>query len=280
MQGFHAQRILEHRAPKQLGREIWYTGKGQILALGERVSDIDGSVVVQPDDVARKRLFRLAAVGRQESQCIGDTNLFVEAHVMHAHPAHVAAGTQPHEGNAVAMTGIHVRLNLEYESGELGFVRLDRTLQGRPRQWSRRVLDECAQQFSDTEIIDRGAEKHRCLPGGAVGLQVEGWAGAAYQVDFVAELGVARAQKFPGLIALETLDALVTAHPALLDRNVNVDFVLEQMINAPQIPSHADWPGDGRALDLEHALDFIKKFYGRAAVAIEFVHEGHDGRVA
>ena len=34
----------------------------------------------------------------------------------------------------------------------------------------------------------------------------------------------------------------------------------------------------GRALNLQDALDFIEQFDRRAAVAIQFVDEGHDGR--
>ncbi len=39
-------------------------------------------------------------------------------------------------------------------------------------------------------------------------------------------------------------------------------------------------PGHGRRADLEHALDFVEQLDGRAALAIELVDEGHDGRVA
>ena len=56
--------------------------------------------------------------------------------------------------------------------------------------------------------------------------------------------------------------------------------VFEQMVDAEQIAAHADGPGDRRALDLEHALDFVEQLDRRAAVAVQLVDEGHDGRVA
>src|ERR1700681_3644699 len=52
--------------------------------------------------------------GRQECQCIGYADVLVEPHVMQAHPAHIASGAQAHEGDAVAMAGIHVGLDFEH----------------------------------------------------------------------------------------------------------------------------------------------------------------------
>jgi hypothetical protein len=52
------------------------------------------------------------------------------------------------------------------------------------------------------------------------------------------------------------------------------------VVDAEQIPAHADRPGDRRALDLEDAFDLVQQVDGRPAVAIEFVDERHDGRGA
>src|SRR3974390_145757 len=50
----------------------------------------------------------------------GEAHLLLGARMMHGHVALEPAGTNAHERNAVAMLGVHVRLNLENESGERG----------------------------------------------------------------------------------------------------------------------------------------------------------------
>ena len=78
-QRLHAQRILEHRAPEHLRREIGYAGEVQRLAFAEAVADVDGAVVVQADDVAGVGLLGLRAIGGHEGQGIGDLHLLVRA---------------------------------------------------------------------------------------------------------------------------------------------------------------------------------------------------------
>jgi len=41
--------------------------------------------------------------------------------------------------------------------------------------------------------------------------------------------------------------------------NVYIDFIFEQMIDAEQIPPHADRPGDRRTLNFQNAFDFIEQ---------------------
>ena len=95
----------------------------------KRVADIDGAVIVQADDIARVGLLGLAAIGGKKSQRIGNAHILVEPHMMQSHAARVASRTQAHERDPVAVPGIHIGLNLEHESGEFGFIRIDGTLQ-------------------------------------------------------------------------------------------------------------------------------------------------------
>ena len=131
LQGLHAQRILEHGAAEDLRREIRHAREGEILAFGEGVADVDGAVIVQTDDIAGVGLLGLTAIGGEKGQRIGNADVLVEAHVMQAHAARVAAGTQAHERDAVAVPGIHVGLDLEDESRELRLLGADHALQRR-----------------------------------------------------------------------------------------------------------------------------------------------------
>ena len=161
----HLERILEHRATEHFRREIRDAREGELLALGEGVADVDGAVVVQADDVAGEGFVRGAAVGGHERERIGDAHLLVEPHVVHAHAARIFARAQPHEGDAVAMLRIHVRLDLEHEAGELSFVRLDRPLQAVARQRRRRVTAKCASNSSTPKLeIAEPKNTGDCLP--------------------------------------------------------------------------------------------------------------------
>src|SRR5689334_25131638 len=80
--------------------------------------------------------------------------------------------------------------------------------------------------------------------------------------------------------AMQAVDGPVGAALTARCRFVHVDAVFEQVIDAREIATHADGPGDRRGADLEHALDFVEQFDGWPAFAVELVDEGHDRRVA
>src|SRR5690349_22702457 len=92
---------------------------------------------------------------------------------MQTHAASVLARAETHEGDPVAMAGIHVRLNLEHEAAEFFLQRLDLALASVPRQRTRRVLGERGEQLFDAEIVDGGAEEHGRLPPGPILCRIE-----------------------------------------------------------------------------------------------------------
>jgi hypothetical protein len=56
--------------------------------------------------------------------------------------------------------------------------------------------------------------------------------------------------------------------------------VVHEVIHALERFTHADRPRHRRALDLQHAFDFVEQFDGRAAFTVELVDEREDGRAA
>ncbi len=111
-------------------------------------------MIVQADDVTGKGLFGLRPVSRHERQGVGDADFLRQPRVIHAHASLVSPGTQAQEGNSIAMTGIHVRLDLEHEAGQLAFERFDRPLQSRARHGPRRIGRKGREEFFDAEIVD------------------------------------------------------------------------------------------------------------------------------
>src|SRR3970040_2168799 len=118
LQGLELERVLEHGTPTQLWRRVRNASEREAFALCEAVADVDSSMVVQPDDVARKSGRRLMPVRRHERNGITDPDLAPETRVMHAHPRLVGSGADPQEGDAIAVPGLHILLDLEHESSE------------------------------------------------------------------------------------------------------------------------------------------------------------------
>ena len=139
---------------------------------------------------------------------------------------------------------------------------------------------ERRQQLSHAEVVDGRTEKHRRLPAREILPGRELMSCAAHEFDFIAERLGAIAQEVAGRIARQPIDRRMRACAPLLGRLIDVDAVLEQVVDALQLPAHADRPRHGRARDLQHFLDFIEQLHRLAAFAIELVDERHDRGVA
>ncbi len=61
--------------------------------------------------------------------------------------------------------------------------------------------------------------------------------------------------------------------------SVEVNGVVHDVIDAPQLAAHADGPGDGRPADAQHPLDLVEELQRLAPVPVQLVHEGHDRSV-
>src|SRR6185437_7704606 len=85
------------------------------------------------------------------------------------------------------MGRIHVRLDLEYKSGQSRLRRLDYPLAGFTRQWAGRVCRERREQLLNAEVLDGRAEEHRCLFPGTVGLGIERLCRSLDQLDLIIE---------------------------------------------------------------------------------------------
>ena len=99
-----------------LGSERGNAGEFELLAFGEGVADLEVARVVQTHDVARigevdDRLF-LGHEGRGR----GEFHLLAAAHVQVVPVAFERAGADLQEGDAVAVVGVHVGVDLEDEA--------------------------------------------------------------------------------------------------------------------------------------------------------------------
>jgi hypothetical protein len=96
-------------------------------------------------------------------------------------------GTNSHECYTVAVRWIHVRLNLEYETCQLIFIRLDRACVtfARTRRW--RDIDKLVKQFFNAEIRDRRTKEHWRLFRRQIIVDAELRTSALDEFDFLAK---------------------------------------------------------------------------------------------
>jgi hypothetical protein len=98
-------------------REGRHAAEIHLLALGQRVADAQRAVVGDADDVAGPGLLgHLAFLGEEEQRRV-DRHLLAGPDLAQPHALGQPPAAQPHEGDAVAVVGVHVGLDLEHEAG-------------------------------------------------------------------------------------------------------------------------------------------------------------------
>ncbi|MPN17758.1 hypothetical protein SDC9_165113 [bioreactor metagenome] len=110
------QRVADTRQAEHFRCEGRNAGKAQVFALGEGLAEADGAVVGDADDVARPRLIGSGAIARHEGNGVVDRQGLAGGHLLDLHAPVEAAGTDAQEGDAVAVLGVHVGLDLEHEA--------------------------------------------------------------------------------------------------------------------------------------------------------------------
>ena len=70
------------------------------------------------------------------------------------------AGTHFHEGDTVAVVGVHVGVDLEDKTGEFLLVRLHEALVRLAGKRAGSDLDETVQHLADTEVVQCRSEEH------------------------------------------------------------------------------------------------------------------------
>src|SRR5690606_817343 len=114
-----------YRTPKDLRSEVGNAAEADVFALGETVTDVDRAVIVQADYVTCVCSLGLQPVCGHERDRSGDLHLLAGTHVHELHALLELSRANSHEGDAIAVAGVHVRLYLDNEAAYLFFVRLD-----------------------------------------------------------------------------------------------------------------------------------------------------------
>ncbi len=190
--------VAEADAAQDFRREIGHAAEQDVLALGQRVADPERAVVGDADDVAGERLVGGDARAGEEELRRRQAHLLAGAHQLGLHAALQRARAHTHEGDAVAVVGVHVGLDLEDEGGHVRLGRLD--LAGVGLLGARRRAEgaERLDQVADAEIAQGRAEEHRRQMALAERLRVERLAGLARQLQLLDEGGAVVLGQEPG----------------------------------------------------------------------------------
>ena len=133
----------------------------------------------------------------------------------------------------------------------------------------------------DAKVTQRGAEEYRRNFARQEQLFIEFVRRALHQLQLIAQL-LRQVFTHRG-IKLRVIQPLHDAHfldGVAFTGLIQVGFIFIKMVNALEQFAAANRPGDRRAADLQLVFHFIQQLHRIADVAVEFVHERQDRRIA
>ena len=166
--------------------------KGHAILRGKRVADEQIVVADESHDITGVGIIHRFAIARKKPLRVAKPHAFAAARVEHIHVALKLARNNAHEGHAVAVLGVHVRLDLENKSGKFFRRRIDREPVALTGQRRRREFKETIEQHLHTKVVGGAAEKYRRQFTGENLLHIEVRARAFQQFKLVAHLLISR----------------------------------------------------------------------------------------
>ena len=263
---------------EQLRRERRQSAEVQLLALGQRVANLEDAVVGQSHDVARPGLVDGRLALRHELRRRGEAQRLALTHMQVGLVALELAAAHLAEGYARAVVGVDVGGNLEDEARELGLVGLHVTLLGLGGLRRRGYLDKAVQQFLHTEVVECRTEEDGSHLGRAVRLHLEVGIDAADQLQVLTQLlGILLAHSLVQLLAVNV--HLHFLRHALLVGGKQVELLLVDIIDALELGTLVDGPRQRTDLDFQFLLQLVQQVERVAALTVHLVDEDDDGRI-
>ena len=241
---------------------------------GERVADAECPVGDQAYDVAGIRLVQRLAVLRKQLLRIRKPDRLAGDRVVDHHVLDEPARTHAHKREAVAMPGIHVRLNLEYETREVGIGRRHQPLRGIPRLRRRAVLDEILQQQFHPEVRHGAAEKHGSDQAGHDVFLVEHLARPGQHFHFLHPGPVKILRHiFSDVFVTDAADMAGGAVLPVRGALEQVQMLLQPIVDPAKRLAAAQRPGDRKGADSQDLLQLVQKVQRIARRPVHLVHE-------
>ena len=197
-----------------------------------------------------------------------DRDRLAEAARRQLHAAFERARNLPHEGDPVAVIGVHIGLDLEDEAGDFIALRPDRILACGLWTRRRREFRDRLDQFGDAEILQRRSEIDRRQIAVAIGVEIEFGIADLRQLDIL--------RHFLGQFDIGLALALEFLRRALGPR----DPAGRKIEHALEFAAHPHRIGLGAHIERQHIRDLVEQFEDRTPLAIDLVDEGDDRHAA
>ena len=271
---------------ENLGGETRDLVVADAAVVGERVADAEFAVADKTDDIARPGFVHGLAVAAEKFVRGGKADLFSGALVSDNHVALEFAGADAEEGDAVAVLGVHVGLDLKDEAGELRVVDgdgaggggLGRAGDGDGDGFARGgrdgVFEEAVEKELDAEVVNGGAEVDGRLLAVLDGVEVEGVTGAVEHLKLLADLLEGVVVEFfadEGIVEVGDVDGgLEFAAGNAFEEVYFLGAAIEDAFEGRTV---AERPDDGRRLKAEDALEFVEEGDRVHGGPVALVHE-------
>ena len=218
------------------------TGELQRLHVRKGIADLDRTVVMNADDVARVGLVHMETVLGHENGGVGQGDVLADAVMAHFHAAGEPPGTDADECDAVPVGRIHIGLNLKGKAGKGGLGGLHLPGDGHPWTGRRRQFHEGVEEFADAEVVDGAAKKDRRLTGLEEFAMIERISGALHQFDVRPQLPGLTAQKGVQLRVAEVGDDDTRLLAGIPSGGEEMDLPAVEIVDPPETLAHADGP--------------------------------------
>ena len=242
---FLFQRIAQTDTAEQFRCKVRDTGEFQNLALCEGITNLNSTVVMQPDDIAGIRTIHMRTVTGHKGQRIRNHDIFFETHLMQFHPFFIHTGHNAQESHTVTVFRIHIGLNFKHKSGEFIFFRRHFTDIGLTRHRCRCPGNQAVQHMIHPEIPQCGTEEDRCQFTGEEQFLIEFMGCALHQFQFITQLCC---QLFTdSSIQIRVIQPFYGAdflNGMPLTGLIQISFIAVQVIDPFEQLTAADRPGD------------------------------------
>ena len=256
------------------------TGKPELLA-GHRhgVADGEDAGVKHADDITGVGFVDDLALRSHQLLGLTQAHFLVALDVVDFGFPLVLAGTDAQERKTVPVGLVHIGLNLEDKSGEIGGEGVDFAAVGHTGQGRRRHLQEVFQERLHAEVGQGGAEEHGAQGAVSDGVHVKFPTGGQ-QLHVIDEL-------------LMAFRADVVGHCRVIEVNLQLfgpvlagyagekgNVPLVAVVDALELLAGADGPVDGIRLNAQFLLQLFQQVEGVLAVPVHLVDEGKNGDMA
>ena len=275
---FALERIGSNDPRKMLRRETRDPGEFQLAVRRKRIADAQRAAIHHADHVTRPGLLDHRPLTRQELLRARESQRLAGPHVRDRQSRLEPPRADAHEGNPVAMLGVHVRLDLEHEAREVGVRRVDQAVRRLARGGSRRELHEFPQERLDAEVGERAREEYRRQRTGKHRRFAERVPGLVEQRDVVHELRVCLAPEHVAqtrIIQRPDLDVRRTR--AVIRAALEaIDQLATSIKDTDEGAAGVDRPRDRIAINAEIGLDVAEKLERILADAVALVDDRED----